>query len=44
MIRTIQFKRRVGAGAVGLPYRKLAADRERQFDWRAPAAGGTEAS
>jgi poly(3-hydroxybutyrate) depolymerase len=36
MIRTIQFKRRTKVGAVSLPYRKLAADRERQFDWRSP--------
>ncbi|MDX2157044.1 MAG: polyhydroxyalkanoate depolymerase [Hyphomicrobiaceae bacterium] len=35
MIRTTQFKRRTGTGAVGLPYRSFTAERERQFDWRA---------
>jgi poly(3-hydroxybutyrate) depolymerase len=34
MIRTIQFKRRAGQRSFGLPYRKLADERERQFDWR----------
>jgi poly(3-hydroxybutyrate) depolymerase len=38
MIRTTQFKRRTGTSGVGLPYRALAADRERQFDWRATGA------
>ncbi len=34
MIRTIQFKRRVGGAAVGLPYRALSDTKEVQFDWR----------
>lgn len=35
MIRTIQFKRRVvGGAAIGLPYRSLSDNKERQFDWR----------
>ncbi len=33
MIRTMQFKRRVSEGTVGLPYRKLAGVRETQINW-----------
>ncbi len=42
MIRTTQFKRRTGTSTVGLPYRALAADRERQFDWRATGMPAVE--
>ncbi len=36
MIRTVQFKRRMGGASarMPLPYRSLAEARERQFDWR----------
>lgn len=33
MIRTIQFKRRISEGTVGLPYRKLTPEREVQINW-----------
>jgi poly(3-hydroxybutyrate) depolymerase len=44
MIRTIQFKRRIGSPEVKvpLPYRSLVNAREQQFDWRgedSPASG-----
>ena len=41
MIRTIQFKRRMGGSGpkVGLPYRSLREGRETQVDWREPKAG-----
>jgi poly(3-hydroxybutyrate) depolymerase len=40
MIRTIQFKRRVGGGEtkVPLPYRSLHQERENIVDWRVPKA------
>ncbi|MEZ5856259.1 MAG: polyhydroxyalkanoate depolymerase [Hyphomicrobiaceae bacterium] len=34
MIRSIQFKRRVGGATMGLPYRRLSDSREREFDWK----------
>jgi len=45
MIRAIQFKRRIGASdtRLPLPYRSLAPDRERQFDWRSDAYEPTAA-
>ncbi len=33
MIRTIQFKRRISEGTVGLPYRKLSSERETPINW-----------
>jgi poly(3-hydroxybutyrate) depolymerase len=41
MIRTIQFKRRVGGGSIGLPYRTLSDTKEVQFDWR---SGGSSSA
>lgn len=44
MIRTIQFKRRVGRGTVGLPYRNISDAKEPQFDWRKPKMNGKAAN
>lgn len=48
MIRSVEFKRKTNSDmAIGLPYRALGEEREKEFDWRATATdeknGGAEA-
>jgi len=44
MIRTVQFKRRVGGAEthIPLPYRALKPEREAAFDWRAARSGPSQ--
>jgi len=44
IIRTIQFKRKLGSTEtrIPLPYRSLHPERERQFDWRGEPADATQ--
>jgi poly(3-hydroxybutyrate) depolymerase len=44
IIRTIQFKRKLGSSEtrIPLPYRSLHPERERQFDWRGEPADATQ--